>query len=350
MKANIKDFDPAELEGFIFELGEKPYRAKQIGTWIFAKSVYDFSQMTDLSLSFREKLRESAEIKSTLTLVDEKESVDGTKKYLFELFDGNKIESVLIPEGRRNTLCISSQVGCAMGCTFCLTARVGKIRNLSCSEIVDQYLAVNKLNGGSITNIVYMGMGEPLDNLENTVRSLNIFTDPNYIGISPKRITVSTSGLVNKIKELSQKISVNLSVSLNAPSNAMRNEIMPVNKRFPISSLLEECKRFPIPKRKYLTFEYVIIKDLNDSRQNALELAKLLKGIKCKINLIPFNEAYPISYKTPPLQRVLDFQEILCSYGLNVRIRKSRGSDILGACGQLVASYPLDKKMKMVIH
>ena len=350
MKANIKDFDPAELEGFIFELGEKPFRAKQIGTWIFAKSVSKFSEMTDLSLSFREKLEQSAEIRSTLTLVDQKESVDGTKKYLFELFDGNKIESVLIPDKNRNTLCISSQVGCAMGCTFCLTARVGKIRNLSCSEIVDQYLTINKLNSGSITNIVYMGMGEPLDNLENTIRSINIFTNSNYIGISPKRITVSTSGLVNKIKELGQKITVNLSVSLNAPSDAIRNEIMPVNKRFPIATLLNECKNFPILRRKYLTFEYVIIKDLNDSIQNANELAKLLKGIKCKINLIPFNEADPISYKTPPVQRVLEFQKILSSYGLNVKIRKSRGADILGACGQLAASYPLDKKIKKVVH
>ena len=350
MKANIKDFDPAELEGFISELGEKPFRAKQIGTWIFAKSVCKFSEMTDLSLSFREKLEQSAEIRSTLTLVDQKESVDGTKKYLFELFDGNKIESVLIPDKNRNTLCISSQVGCAMGCTFCLTARVGKIRNLSCSEIVDQYLTINKLNGGSITNIVYMGMGEPLDNLENTIRSINIFTNSNYIGISPKRITVSTSGLVNKIKELGEKININLSVSLNAPSDAIRSEIMPINKRFPISSLLEECKRFPILRRKYLTFEYVIIKDLNDSIKNANELAKLLKGIKCKINLIPFNEADPISYKTPPMQRVLEFQKILSSYGLNVKIRKSRGADILGACGQLAASYPLDKKIKEVVH
>ncbi|TDJ06638.1 MAG: 23S rRNA (adenine(2503)-C(2))-methyltransferase RlmN [Deltaproteobacteria bacterium] len=350
MKANIKDFDPAELEGFISELGEKPFRAKQIGTWIFAKSVCKFSEMTDLSLSFREKLEQSAEIKSTLTLTCEKESIDGTKKYLFELFDGNKIESVLIPEGRRNTLCISSQVGCAMGCTFCLTARVGKIRNLSCSEIVDQYLTINKLNGGSITNIVYMGMGEPLDNLENTIRSIRVFTNSNYIGLSPKRITVSTSGLVNKIKELGEKININLSVSLNAPSDAIRSEIMPINKRFPISTLLEECKRFPILKRKYLTFEYVIIKDLNDSIRDANELAKLLKGIKCKINLIPFNEADPISYKTPPVQRVLDFQKILSSYGLNVKIRKSRGADILGACGQLAASYPLDKKIKEVVH
>lgn len=350
MKANIKDFDPKELEGFIVELGEKPYRAKQIGSWIFAKSVNTFSEMTDLSLSLREKLEESAEINSTLNLVKENKSVDGTKKYLFELFDGNKIESVLIPEAKRNTLCISSQVGCAMGCTFCLTARVGKIRNLSCSEIVDQYLTINKLNDGSITNIVYMGMGEPLDNLENTVRSLNIFTNQDYIGISPKRITVSTSGLVNKIKELSQITTVNLSVSLNASSNVIRSEIMPVNNRFPISSLLKECRKFPIPKRKYLTFEYVIIKDLNDSEQNATELAQLLKGIKCKINLIPFNEAFPITYKTPSMQRVLDFQKILDSYGLNVKIRKSRGRDILAACGQLAASYPLEKKKSKVIH
>ncbi len=237
-----------------------------------------------------------------------------------------------------------------MGCTFCLTARVGKIRNLSCSEIVDQYLAVNSLNDGCVTNIVYMGMGEPLDNLENTVKSLNIFTDSNFIGLSPRRITVSTSGLVHKIKELSEKVSVNLSVSLNAPSNAIRDEIMPVNKRFSISTLLKECKRFPILRRKFLTFEYVIIKDLNDSTANAHELAKLLRGINCKINLIPFNEATPIIYKTPMVETVLEFQKILNSYGLNVKIRRSRGSDILGACGQLAATYPLDKKTNKVVH
>ncbi|HSG30323.1 MAG TPA: 23S rRNA (adenine(2503)-C(2))-methyltransferase RlmN [Thermodesulfobacteriota bacterium] len=350
MKANIKDFDPKELETFIYELGEKPYRAKQISAWIFAKNARTFSEMTDLSLPFRDKLQESAEIRSTLNLIGEQKSVDGTKKYLFELNDGNKIESVLIPDKKRNTLCISSQVGCAMGCTFCLTARVGKIRNLSCSEIVDQYLAVNSLNDGCVTNIVYMGMGEPLDNLENTVKSLNIFTDSNFIGLSPRRITVSTSGLVHKIKELSEKVSVNLSVSLNAPSNAIRDEIMPVNKRFPISTLLKECKRFPILRRKFLTFEYVIIKDLNDSTANAHELAKLLKGINCKINLIPFNEAAPITYKTPQIETVLEFQKILNSYGLNVKIRRSRGSDILGACGQLAATYPLDNKTKKVVH
>lgn len=350
MKANLKDLDPTELESFIFELGEKPYRAKQIGGWIFAKTVRNFSDMTNLSLPLREKLEEAAEISPTLRLVSEKISVDGTKKYLFELSDGNKIESVLIPEGKRNTICISSQVGCAMGCTFCLTGKVGRIRNLTCSEIVDQYLEVNRVNKGCITNIVYMGMGEPLDNLDNTLRSLQIFTHPDFIGLSPKRITVSTSGLVNKIHELGTKISINLSVSLNAPSDLIRTEIMPVNKKFPIRTLLTECRKFPIPKRKYLTFEYVMLKDLNDSKESAHKLAKLLKGTKCKINLIPFNEAEPLEYSRPSYERVLEFQNILASYGLNVKIRKSRGRDILGACGQLAASYPLKTKNNKVIH
>ncbi|HEY7535850.1 MAG TPA: 23S rRNA (adenine(2503)-C(2))-methyltransferase RlmN, partial [Thermodesulfobacteriota bacterium] len=240
--------------------------------------------------------------------------------------------------------CVSTQVGCALGCTFCLTGRVGKIRNLNTSEILDQYIEINNRNNKSITNIVFMGMGEPLDNLENTVKALKTFTHSNFIGFSPKRITVSTSGLVPKIKELGEQISVNLSISLNAPGNDVRNEIMPINKKYPIKELIEEGARFPILKRKTLTFEYVLIKGINDSDEDARKLGELLMGIKCKVNLSPFNEAHPLPYQSPSDERVLVFQKVLLSYDIHVRIRKNRGRDILGACGQLAADYPLNNR------
>ena len=339
---NLKDLSPDELEGFVANLGEKPYRARQLGKWMYRKRTTSFDDMTDLPKDFRQTLAQAAFI-SSLGLIEERVSRDGTKKYLFELSDGNRVESVLIPDGKRFTLCISSQVGCALGCTFCLTGRVGRIRNLKPSEILDQFLQVSGLNHEPVTNIVFMGMGEPLDNLENTVRALQTFTHPDYIGFSPKKITVSTSGLVPKIRELGERISVNLSVSLNAPGDELRDKIMPINRKYPINKLLEEVKRFPMPNRKLLTFEYVLLKGINDSDRDARELGELLKGIRCKVNLIPFNEAPPLPYESPPEERVFQFQRVLISYGPDVRIRKNRGRDILGACGQLAAAYPVEK-------
>jgi 23S rRNA (adenine2503-C2)-methyltransferase len=337
---NIKDLSPQEIEDFVLDNNSKPFRARQISKWLYKKGVGCFDDMSDLSKDFRDLLEFSFSLEPSLELEQEQVSEDGTKKYLFKLSDGNQIESVLIPDKSRNTLCISSQVGCALGCTFCMTGTVGKIRNLRPSEILDQYLLVNKYNENAITNIVFMGMGEPLDNLENLVKVINVLTDPNYLALSPKRITVSTSGLVPQIKKLGEQVSVNLAVSLNAPSDELRDEIMPINKRYPIKELLEASINFPVPNRKYLMFEYVLLKDVNDSDIDAHTLGKLLRGIKCKINIIPFNEAYPLPYKSPSWDRVLKFQEILISYRINVRIRKSRGSDSLGACGQLAATYP----------
>lgn len=337
---NIKDLSPKEIEAFVLDNNLQPFRAKQISKWLYKKGVKSFDEMSDLSKGFRGLLEFSFSIRLSLELVQEQVSVDGTKKYLFKLSDGNQIESVLIPDKSRNTLCISSQVGCALGCTFCMTGTVGKIRNLKPSEILDQYLTVNEHNENSITNIVFMGMGEPLDNLENLVRVINVLIDPDYIGLSPKRITVSTSGLVPQIKKLGEQVSVNLAVSLNAPRDELRNEIMPINKRYPIKELINASIKFPVPNRKYLMFEYVLLKGVNDSDSDAHALGKLLRGIKCKINVIPFNEASPLPYKSPSWEDVLRFQDILISYRINVRIRKSRGSDILGACGQLAATYP----------
>ena len=226
---------------------------------------------------------------------------------------------------------------------------MGKIRNLSPSEILDQYLLVNRYNNDSITNIVFMGMGEPLDNLDNLVRSIKTLTNIHFMALSPKRITVSTSGLVPQIRKLGAEVSVNLAVSLNAPTDELRNEIMPINKRYPIRELLSASVEFPVPPRKTLMFEYVLLSGVNDSDKDAYDLGNLLRGINCKVNLIAFNEAPPLSYNSPARDRVISFQDILKSYGINVRIRKSRGRDILGACGQLAAKYPV-RKSKQVRH
>jgi len=347
---NIKDLSPKEIEKFVLDNDLQPFRARQISKWLYKKGVDCFDEMSDLSKDFRDLLEFSFSIKPSLELVQEQVSIDGTKKYLFKLSDGNQIESVLIPDKSRNTLCISSQVGCALGCTFCMTGTVGKIRNLKPSEILDQYMLVNQYNENCITNIVFMGMGEPLDNLENLVKVINVLTDPNYLALSPKRITVSTSGLVPQINKLGEQVSVNLAVSLNAPRDELRDEIMPINKRYPISELLKASVNFPVPNRKYLMFEYVLLKGVNDSDSDAHTLGRLLRGIKCKINVIPFNEASPLPYKSPDWERVLNFQDILISYRINVRIRKSRGSDILGACGQLAATYPSIKVKQVPVQ
>lgn len=340
---NIKDLSPGELGKFVTDKGFEPFRARQIGKWVYRKGALTFDEMTDLSKEMREFLKSSFSAGDSIDLADEQISKDGTRKYLFRLRDGNQIESVLIPDKGRHTLCVSSQVGCTLGCTFCLTGTVGRIRNLTPSEILDQYLLVNRYSGGSVTNIVFMGMGEPLDNLDNLVRALKSMTDENFLALSPKRITVSTSGLVPKIKELGEQISVNLAVSLNAPRDELRDEIMPINKKYPIKELIKASVKFPVPPRKALMFEYVLLSDVNDSDRDAYDLGHLLGGINCKVNLIPFNEADPLPYRSPSRERVLSFQEILMSFGVNVRIRKSRGRDILGACGQLAAKYPVRK-------
>ena len=336
----IRDYSPRKLESFIVELGEKPYRARQVCKWLYQKDATTFDEMTDLSFETRDKIKSVFKLDSSVKVIEEQESTDGTVKYLFELSDSNRIESVVIPEKKRNTLCISSQVGCALGCRFCLTGTVGKIRDLDTSEIVDQYLFVSSRLQTPVTNIVFMGMGEPLDNLERVVDSIEILTDKNSIGMSPKRITVSTSGLVPAINELGKRISVNLSISLNASNDRTRNDVMPINRKYPIKKLIDTAVKYPLPGRKTLTFEYVLLNGVNDSRENAYEVVKLLKGVNCKVNLIPFNEAFPLPYKTPEKETVYEFQKILENAKINAKIRKSRGRDILGACGQLAAKYP----------
>ena len=340
---NIKELSPEQLEDAVVEMGEKPFRARQIGKWLYQKYVNSYDQMTDLSLELRDELTSILPLNISIELISEQLSSDGTVKYLFKLIDGNRIETVLIPEGKRFTLCVSSQVGCALGCQFCLTGTVGRIRNLNTAEIIDQVLYINSKLHKPISNIVFMGMGEPLDNLDNLVNSIQILTDERCIGMSPKRVTVSTSGLVPQIIELGKKVSVNLSISLNASNDETRDHIMPINRKYPINKLVNAALKFPLPKRKLLTFEYVLLSQINDSDQNASELVKLFRGLNCKINLIPFNEADPLPFNSPDQNRVLSFQKILTDAGINAKIRKNRGRDILGACGQLAANYPHNK-------
>jgi len=361
MKINFKQLNRAEIHSCINGLGQEPYRAEQIINWIYEKRVMSFNDMTNLPLALRSELNNIA-LLSKINLIKNSTSVDGTEKYLFQLGDGETIESVLIPNVRGKklyTLCISSQVGCAMGCTFCETGRLGLIRNLRTDEIIDQILTVQRTlkktalssdtasspqidsddPGRPIANIVFMGMGEPLHNFSNVMTSLSIITD--LIGISKRKVTLSTSGLVPGIRMLPDNGPlVNLAVSLNATTDRTRNAIMPVNKKYPIKALLQTCREFPLPPNRQITFEYVLLEGVNDSKDDALRLIRLLKGIRSKINLIPFNSSGSSSeFITPDEQRVLEFHSILSKAGIAVIVRKSSGNDISAACGQLRAAY-----------
>lgn len=314
------------------------YRAGQLTHWIYRKYASGISEISEFSKDLRNILEGAAFI-SGLAQVRRLKSADGTEKFLFSLSDGQAIESVLIPEKDRLTLCISSQAGCAMGCLFCLTGRLGLIRNLKAYEIADQIIAVNKvIRPKKITNVVLMGMGEPLANFDEVTEALWRIT--SLIGISKRKITLSTAGLAPKIAALPEKApEINLAVSLNATTDAARSEIMPVNKRYPLKTLLEACRRFPLSPRRRITFEYVMIGEINDSVEDAQRLAGLLKGLRCKINLIPLNPYAGNGFKRPSDRRVLEFQKVLIRNNLTAIIRGSKGQDILAACGQLVAGH-----------
>ena len=346
MKINLKQLQEKELHAFIARLGQSPYRAGQVINWIYIKFAASFDEMTDLPAALREELKKTAYI-SNVNLLKKQVSKDGTQKFLFELEDGKTIESVLIPDKNRLTLCISSQVGCAMGCKFCMTGRLGLKRNLMAYEIVDQVIAVSRIiTGGTlkparITNIVFMGMGEPLNNFDEVIEALRRLT--GIMDFSGQKITVSTAGIVPKISDLAKKgTGVNLAVSLNASTDEIRSKIMPVNKRYPIKELITACKRYPLSPRKRITFEYVLLKGMNDSKEDAVRLIKLLRGIKSKVNLIPYNPVpsiMPLQDKKPLEGQVLFFQKILTDAGITAIIRKSKGQDILAACGQLKGGY-----------
>ena len=338
-KTNIKSYNLDELAARIVDLGLKKYRAGQVFEWIYKNHARSFEEMTNIAKSERTLLGNSFHL-SCLKIIQTEKSKDGTKKFLFELHDGHTIESVLIPDEDRLTLCISSQVGCQQACRFCLTARGGFTRNLRSWEIADQVLAVSRIlkeeGERGITNIVLMGMGEPLANFDEVVKALGIITANKGLGFSPRRITLSTAGLVPFIDALGKSgVKVNLAVSLNASSDEVRDRVMPVNKRWPLRELLAACRRFPLEPRQRITFEYVLLKGVNDSEEDALRTAKMLKGIRGKVNLIPFNPFPGSEYDRPGEKTMRRFQQVLLDHRYIAPVRESRGRDISAACGQL---------------
>ncbi len=329
----------AELEDFFRDIGKERFRATQVMKWIHQGLLTDFEGMTNLSKSLREHLAASAAISSPVPEAVTR-SDDGTVKLLLRLHDRHAIESVVIPSDDHDTLCMSTQVGCAMGCRICRTAGIGFIRNLSAGEIVGQLLAVRRaMPETRITNLVFMGMGEPLANFESTVRAVKILTHPNGPGISWQRLTVSTSGVVPGIRKLGDEVRAKLAVSLNAVTDEQRDRIMPINKKYPIADLINALKDYPLPRRQRITIEYVLIDRFNDSEADARRLVKLLNPIRAKINLIPLNADDSCELRSPSPERVLRFQDVLMSRGLTAIIRKSRGQDVQAACGQLAAQY-----------
>jgi len=325
------------MEELAQSLGAPRYRGRQLAGWIFTKGVTDFAAMTDLPKDFRAALAEQVGI-DLPELERRTPSQDGSQKLIVRYADGVRVQAVLMPDGDRLTLCLSTQVGCGFACAFCYTGTMGLERNLSAGEIVAQVMAARHiLNPGErITHLVYMGMGEPLANYSATVKSLRLLTDPLAFAFSPRRITVSTVGLVSGIERLAKEnLKVNLAISLHATSNEIRDRIMPVNRGFAIEELLAACRRFPLPFRQRMTFEYVLLNDVNDSVEDARRLVRLLKGIRGKINLIPFNDWEGSGFTRPPLQRILAFQAVLLEQGITATIRWSKGEDIGAACGQL---------------
>jgi 23S rRNA (adenine2503-C2)-methyltransferase len=335
-KLNIRDLSLADIEALITSLGKKAYRARQIMKWLYQKEATSFAEMTNLSREFRARMEEMVVI--TEPALDRIESsADGTKKALFRLADGLFIESVLIPGRNHWTACISTQAGCAMGCIFCLTGRQGLARNLLPSEITGQMTILRRQTpeGPEIKNIVLMGMGEPLANYGNTVKAIRILTSDYGLGFSNRKITVSTCGLAPQIIQLGQDICVNLAISLNAPDDLRRNDLMPINRKYPLKTLLAACLDYPMPGRRMLTFEYILISGVNDSPEDAKKVAQLLKGIRCKLNLITFNEFPGSPFKPPSNEAISAFQQILLDHHYTAILRASRGRDIFAACGQL---------------
>lgn len=342
-KTDLRNLTQDELIEYVTSLGQPAFRGKQIMAWLYRYDIKDFSEMTDLAKIFRATLSDHAYL-SAFTDYATEVSSDGCVKFGFNLKDGKMIESVLIPEEDRNTLCISSQVGCAMGCKFCLTATMGFKRNLTPSEIVNQVVAVrdyliqhsaNKIGPGKVTNIVFMGMGEPLNNTENVLKAISILTEPKGLDMATRRITVSTCGIAPEMHVLGSHTPVNLAISLHAVDDETRDLLMPVNRKYPIAELLEACRTYPITKRKRIMFEYVMLEGVNDSLKEARILAKKLRNIPCKINLIPYNACPHLPYKGSPRETMIAFQNVLREAHYSVFIRHSRGADISAACGQL---------------
>jgi len=344
-KQNLLGMTQQDLEAFFTNAGEKAFRASQVMKWLHQLLAADFDEMTNISKTLRETLKQIATIEVPEIVFDQT-SKDGTRKWVMQLEGGNKIETVYIPEDNRGTLCISSQVGCALDCSFCSTARQGFSRNLTSAEIVGQVWMASRLLGKDskedrkITNVVLMGMGEPLLNYDNVLKAVNIFMEDNAYGLSKRRVTLSTSGVLPKLDLLGQDSDVALAVSLHAVTDEVRDSLVPINQKYPLKELMASCRLY-IKNQKaksHITFEYVMLNGVNDSRQDAIKLIKLLKGIPAKVNLIPFNPFPDSGYDCSPMPVIKEFKEILMKSGLVATIRKTRGEDIDAACGQLVGN------------
>lgn len=347
MKVNLLDFDLPRLETWLVELGEKPFRARQLASWLHRYGVSDFAQMTDVAKSLRALLTDRAEVRLPAVL-RETEAPDGTRKWLLDMGMGNAVETVFIPEEGRGTLCVSTQVGCALDCAFCATGKQGFNRNLTTAEIIAQLLhakrALSDLRRPGegdghervISNVVLMGMGEPLANYENVVAALSLMLDDHAYGLSRRRVTVSTAGLVPAIDRLREDCPVALAVSLHAPHDALRDRLVPINRKYPLAELLAACRRYlERAPRDFITFEYVLLAGVNDRPEDARALVQLVAEVPCKFNLIPFNPFPGSPFEKPTRERVRRFQEILMAADIVTTVRKTRGDAIDAACGQL---------------
>jgi 23S rRNA (adenine2503-C2)-methyltransferase len=337
-RPDLAGLELPEMEAAFEAAGLQKFRARQVYQWIYRKGVTDFGRMTNLSQPLRAQLAERFTI-STPELIHEARSTDGTRKFLFQLADGKRIESVYIPDTPKQTFCISSQVGCAMDCDFCLTGKMGFVRNLTPAEITGQVRVLAEQTGllDRPFNIVLMGMGEPLHNYDAVMTSMRMLADEQGLAVSPRRVTLSTVGIVPAMERLaSEPMMPNLAVSLHATTNATRDKIAPVNRKYPLEQLLDACRRFPLKRRNRITFEYVLLDGVNDTPEDARRLARLLGDIKAKVNLLPLNAAPGIPYERPSDDRVNAFAQILADHHITVSVRKSRGRDIRAACGQLI--------------
>lgn len=332
---NIKDYNLEELKQELISIGEKPFRAEQIFKWIYQENVTSFDEMTNLSLELREKLKQNYSL-CIFNILRKQESSDGTIKYLFDVLDGNAIETVLMKYHHGYSLCVSTQIGCKMGCKFCASTGIAFARNLTSGEIVEELLAVERDQNIKISNVVYMGIGEPLDNYDNVVNSIRIINNPKGINIGARHISVSTSGLVPNIYRLAEEnIQCTLSISLHATNNEKRSSMMPVNNRYPIEELIQACKDYIAKTNRRISFEYALAKDNNDNLEDAKELVKLLKGMLCHVNLIPINKIENGAFDKSSNENIIKFRDYLNEHGIVATIRRELGSDIDAACGQL---------------
>jgi 23S rRNA (adenine2503-C2)-methyltransferase len=335
---DLSELERPEIEAALEVRRIERYRARQLVRWIYTKGVSDFSAMSDISRELRAALAEDFVVRSP-RLVTESRSLDGTRKFVFELADTRRIESVFIPDTPAMTFCVSTQVGCAMACDFCLTGKMGLVRHLTAGEIAGQVRALATATGllNEPFNIVLMGMGEPLHNYDHTMKALRILHDEHGLNISPRRITLSTVGIVPGLERLAREpLMPNLAISLHATTEEQRTALVPPNRKYPLAAILDACRRFPLKKRNRITFEYVLLAGVNDTRADARRLVRLLSGIRAKVNLIPLNPAAGIPYQRPSDAVTDTFASILAEHDLTVSVRKSRGQDIRAACGQLI--------------